>query len=264
MDKDVVEKLKVQALKLVGEANQLLHQISLLHLIAALVILLLTSFWLRFITLALKRRSSNTIVLTGLCGSGKTFIFYQLRDGSPPPEGTVTSMEPNRDIISLRSEITKDDKIKCNVDVIDVPGHHRLRSNLDEFLRLAAGVVFVVDAIDFLPNCPAASEYLYDILTKGDVVQKKIPVLVFCNKVDKVTAHTKAFITKQLEREIEKLRHSRTAVSDADISNEFTLGTPGEPFTFSQCMNKVVVEEGSALTGEIFHIAAFIRENVSP
>ncbi|CAH9112254.1 unnamed protein product [Cuscuta epithymum] len=260
MDKDVVEKLKVQALKLVGEADQLLHQIPLLHLFAALVILLLTTFWFRFITL--KRRSFNTIVLTGLCGSGKTYIFYQLRHGVPPQEGTVTSLEPNRDTINLRSEITKDDKIKLEVDVIDVPGHHRLRSKLDEFLPRAAGVVFVVDAIDFLANCLAASEYLYDILTKKDVVQKKIPVLVFCNKVDKVTAHTKAFITKQLEREIEKLRHSRTAVSDADISNEFTLGTPGEPFTFSQCVNKVVVEEGSALTGEITQIAAFIRENV--
>lgn len=44
--------------------------------------------------------------------------------------------------------------------------------------------------------------YLYDILTKAIVVRKKIPVLILCNKVDKVTAHTKEFIRKQLEKEM--------------------------------------------------------------
>ena len=44
--------------------------------------------------------------------------------------------------------------------------------------------------------------YLYDILTKSSVVKKKIPVLILCNKTDKVTAHTKEFIKKQLEKEM--------------------------------------------------------------
>lgn len=44
--------------------------------------------------------------------------------------------------------------------------------------------------------------YLYDILTKTNVVNKKIPVLILCNKTDKVTAHSKEFIRKQLEKEM--------------------------------------------------------------
>lgn len=44
--------------------------------------------------------------------------------------------------------------------------------------------------------------YLYDLLTKGSVVRKKIPVLILCNKTDKVTAHTKEFIRKQMEKEM--------------------------------------------------------------
>lgn len=44
--------------------------------------------------------------------------------------------------------------------------------------------------------------YLYDILTKASVVKKKIPVLILCNKTDKVTAHTKEFIKKQMEKEV--------------------------------------------------------------
>lgn len=89
----------------------------------------------------LKRRASNTIVLTGLSGSGKTVLFYQvnmqervlddlnsfplfsslstiksliinfiplqLRDGSSH-QGTVTSMEPNEETFVLQiSETTK-------------------------------------------------------------------------------------------------------------------------------------------------------------
>lgn len=44
------------------------------------------------------------------------------------------------------------------VHLVDVPGHSRLRPKLDEFLPQAAGIVFVVDALEFLPNCRAASE----------------------------------------------------------------------------------------------------------
>eukprot|EP01018_Ginkgo_biloba_P009296 Gb_33922 [translate_table: standard] len=137
------------------------------------------------------------------------------------------------------------------VHVLDVPGHSRLRTKLDQFLPQAVGIVFVVDALDFLPNSRTTAEYLYDVLTKALVVKKKIPVLIVCNKVDKVTAHSMDFIRKQLEKEIDKLRASRSAVSAADIANEVTLGVQGQPFTFSQCVNKVTVAEASAISGKI-------------
>ncbi|XP_022881713.1 signal recognition particle receptor subunit beta-like [Olea europaea var. sylvestris] len=208
----------------------------------------------------LKHRPSNTILLTGLSGSGKTIIFCQLRDGSSH-QGTVTSMEPNEGTFILHSEMTKKGKLKP-VHVVDVPGHSRLRSKLEEFLPQVAGIVFVVDAVEFLSNSRAASEYLYDILTKASVVKKKIPILLLCNKVDKVTAHTKDFIRKQLEKEIDKLRSSRAALSSADIANEYTLGVPGEAFAFSQCHNKVTVAEASGLTGDLSQLEQFIREHV--
>ncbi|KAJ8560435.1 hypothetical protein K7X08_022295 [Anisodus acutangulus] len=184
-----------------------------------------------------KRTTSRTILLTGLSGSGKTFLFYQLRDGSAQ-QGTVTSMEPNEGSFILHSERDKKGKSRP-VHIVDVPGYSRLRPKLDEFLPQAAGIVFVVDSVEFLPNsCPAA-EYLYEILTKATLVKKRIPVLLLCNKVDKIVGN------------LDKLRTSRTAVSEADIANEFTLGVPGEPFVFSQCCNKVIVAEASGLTGEI-------------
>ncbi|CAN1310887.1 Signal recognition particle receptor subunit beta [Linum perenne] len=208
------------------------------------------------------RPKSNTIVLSGLSGSGKTILFYQLRDGSSH-QGTVTSMEPNEGTFILHSEAGKGHKVKP-VHLVDVPGHARLRPKLDEFLPEAAGIVFVVDALEFLPNLRGVSEYLYDILTKASVVKKKVPVLICCNKTEKVTAHTKDFICKQLEKEIDKLRASRSAVSDADVANDHTLGTPGKPFSFSQCTNKVSIGEASGLTGKISEVEQFIREHVRP
>nr|GMD17497.1 signal recognition particle receptor subunit beta-like [Ipomoea batatas] len=260
MDKEKIEELKDQAQKWLREAEALVDQIPPAQLYTAIGVVLLTVF-LFFITRLFKRTTSNTIVLTGLSGSGKTILFYELKDGLPH-EGTVTSMEPNEGTFILPSERAKR-KIKP-VHVVDVPGHSRLRQKLEEFLPQAAAIVFVVDAVEFLPNCCAASEYLYDILTKATVVRKKIPVLLLCNKVDKVTAHSKEFIKKQLEKEIDKLRASRTAVSNADISNEITLGTPGEPFSFSQCQNQIVVGEASGLTGETCQLEQFIRANVKP
>lgn len=53
-------------------------------------------------------------------------------------------------------------------------------------------------------------------------------------------------------------------VSEADVSNEFTLGIPGETFAFSHCRNKVTVAEASGGTGEITQLELFIREHVKP
>ncbi|KAK7384876.1 hypothetical protein VNO78_30579 [Psophocarpus tetragonolobus] len=254
-----LDQWKEQLSHFCNVAMDYLREVPSDQLYAAAAVAIFTMLLLLSIRL-LKRTKSNTVVLTGLSGSGKTVLFYQLRDGSTH-QGTVTSMEPNEGTFILHNEKTRKGKIKP-VHIVDVPGHSRLRSKLDEYLPQAAGVVFVVDALDFLPNCRVASEYLYDLLTKGSVVKKKIPVLILCNKTDKVTAHTKEFIRKQMEKEIDKLRVSRSAISTADIANEFTLGVPGEQFSFTQCSNKVTTADASGLTGEISQLEEFIREHV--
>ncbi|KAK6920688.1 Signal recognition particle receptor, beta subunit [Dillenia turbinata] len=256
-----VEELKHQLQELMVEVENFIKQIPPTQLYIAIGVLVFTTFLL-LLTRLFKGKKSNTIVLAGLSGGGKTVLFYQLRDGSSH-QGTVTSMDPNEGTFILHSESSKKGKLNP-VHLVDVPGHSRLRPKLDDYLPQAAGLIFVVDALEFLPNCRAAAEYLYDILTKATVVKRKIPVLLLCNKTDKVTAHTKEFIRKQLEKEIDKLKATRTAISDADIANEYTLGVAGEAFAFSQCYNKVSVAESSALTGEISQVEQFIRENVKP
>lgn len=53
-------------------------------------------------------------------------------------------------------------------------------------------------------------------------------------------------------------------MSEADVSNDYTLGIPGEVFVFSHCNNKVTIAEASGLTGDISQVEQFIRESVKP
>ncbi len=52
-------------------------------------------------------------------------------------------------------------KVKIKpVHIVDVPGHARLRPKLDDFLSKTCGLVFVVDALDFMPHLRSAAEYI--------------------------------------------------------------------------------------------------------
>lgn len=62
----------------------------------------------------------------------------------------------------------------------------------------------------------------------------------------------------------DKLRASRSAISAADIADEFTLGVVGEPFSFSQCYNEVTTAEASGMNGDISQLEQFIRKYVKP
>lgn len=257
-----IKKWKSQLLEFTDQFRQKIEQVPETQLCVAAAVVAVTLL-LSFLVHLFKRKKLNTIVLAGVCGGGKTVLFYQLRDGSSH-QGTVTSMDPNEGTFVLHSETPiKKGKFKP-VHIVDVPGHSRLRPKLDEYLPQAAGLIFVVDALEFLHSCRQVAEYLYDILTKASVVKMKIPILILCNKTEKVSAHSKDFIRKQLEKEIDKLRTSRNAISEADVTNEYTLGIPGQAFAFTQCINKVTVAEASALTGEISEAEQFIRDHVKP
>lgn len=227
-------------------------------LLAAFLVTLLVAR----VTLGGRRR--DTIVILGLSGSGKTTLFYRLRDGTAHG-GTVTSMEPNEGRFPLHSEAAskKGGARPVLVHCVDVPGHPRLRPLADDHLPHAAGLVFVVDALDFLPQLRATAEFLYEVLTKWVVASRRLPLLILCNKLDKVTAHTADFIRKQLEKEIDKLRVTRRAISAADVGADVVLGVEGEPFKFAQCRNRVAFAEGSGLAdGGQTAVVAFILEQI--
>jgi len=44
------------------------------------------------------------------------------------------------------------------VNLVDIPGHPRVRRNFERFVDSARGIIFVVDAVDFLPNKTETAE----------------------------------------------------------------------------------------------------------
>ncbi|GAQ79462.1 signal recognition particle receptor subunit beta [Klebsormidium nitens] len=248
-----------QAPPIADLAKQLDARAETLVVAALAALLLVVLVPLLLLLRSAKKSKGDTIILAGLTGAGKTALFTQLRDGSLH-SGTVTSMEPNVGRFVLYGE----KPTSKPVQIADIPGHPRLRTKLDEYLPKARGIVFVVDAVDFMPNLRAVTELLYDILTRREVVRRRIPVLIACNKMDRLTAHTVDFIRKQLEKEIDKLRVTRTSISDADVGSaeEIHLGKEGEAFKFAQTLNKVTVEEVSVHKDNLDGIREFIRERI--
>ncbi|CAI5503264.1 unnamed protein product [Closterium sp. Naga37s-1] len=127
-------------------------------LLSTIGVLLASLIFLLAVRLAFAGPRFNTIVLLGLCGAGKTSLWYKLRDGSTHG-GTVTSMAVNDDKFPLHAELSKNPRARP-VHLVDLPGHPRLRSLGAPFLSRACGIVFLVDALDFTLNIRPNAEWV--------------------------------------------------------------------------------------------------------
>jgi signal recognition particle receptor subunit beta len=208
------------------------------------------------------KKKSNTIALVGICGAGKTSLFLQLKNGALN-QSTVTSMDANEGRFAFASELSKNPKARP-VHIVDVPGHPRLRSKVESTLPQCRGVVFVVDAADFLSQLRPCAELLFEVLTTPAIVKKRIPVLVACNKSEKAAAHNVDFMKRQLEKEIEKLIGTRSGGMGADVASKVTLKSGPDGFKFEFCSNKVTFGRISVVKGDVDPVEVFIRDLVKP
>jgi len=99
------------------------------------------------------RAKGDAILIVGPMDAGKTTLFLRLRDGSTH-NGTVASMQPNEGTTVLRG----DPRSARPVRLVDIPGHPRLRREFDRYANSARGVVFLIDAVDFMPKKTDAAE----------------------------------------------------------------------------------------------------------
>jgi signal recognition particle receptor subunit beta len=153
-----------------------------------------------------KKPRSNAALLVGLCGSGKTAIFLRLvgdeGEGKPLPE-TNTSMQANKG--SLGGAGTH--------NIIDYPGHRRLRGGLYEALQASKRLVVVVDSItiqdDQTQGAQAVADLLYDVLQCNafDGVES---VLFACTKRDDVTSFSAKAVRRLVEIEIARQLATRS------------------------------------------------------
>lgn len=204
------------------------------------------------------KKKGSTVVIAGPPNSGKTTLFYQLKDGSLH-NGVVASMGENNATVELRPARGG----PKTAQLLDIPGHHSMRHRLEDALKDAAAVVFLVDAVEVTPHRTEAADTLYEVLTHPSVQRVRTPILIACNKMDlEMEAHTVDFIRKTLEKQLDAMRKTRTAAIGKEAGAAPVLGAADKPFSLQGLKNKVVLAEASAKTGSLDEVVAFIAASV--
>ncbi|GMH44223.1 hypothetical protein BSKO_12157 [Bryopsis sp. KO-2023] len=207
----------------------------------ALVVVILTILVGTWLSRRSKSRA-NSVLIMGPVNAGKTTLFLELKEGGHR-NGTVTSMEQNEDTFVPNRE-----GIKKPVHFVDLPGHPRLINKFENYMGGTVGVIFVLDAADFLDNGRAIAEQLWTVISHPQFSSRRVPLLIACNKYDLGTrAHTDGFIEKRLQREIDEVRSTHSSLEgDAGAPS---VGKGNEGFLFQQLKSKVAIAKISAKLG---------------
>jgi len=209
-----------------------------LAIVVALFVGFVTLFLIFF--LSKKRKFGRGILLCGTCDSGKTTLLGQLLHDKPIE--TYTSMKENTGSLALPG--------KKPVNIVDIPGHERLREAvLDQYAGSARGIVFVVDSNTISKQIRDTTEFLFNILSKPVIYAARPRVMIACNKQDIGLAKGAAAIQGLLEKEMNALRisHSnRLEGTDGEGVDHVFLGKPGKDFVFQDLNMKVEFTEISA------------------
>lgn len=173
---------------------------------------------------ALKKRRvrGQVALIMGQCGAGKTALFFRLRDKVAVE--SVSSLKPLRD----RMEI-EDLGLPAPIEVVDYPGHQRMRGRAADLLPEARCILYVVDSED-KPRLKDVAEHLYELFTHPEIVDLHTPILLAFNKIDLATAKTEKYIIEEIEREIEIMRNSRGATLEGQDQADSYLGVDGQKF----------------------------------
>lgn len=207
-----------------------------------------------------RRSRGNVVLIVGPASSGKTCLFFQLKDRSIH-NGTVASMTENEGLCTV---LTDKDKPCGQVRLVDIPGHPRLRHKLEQHLKDAIAIVFVLDASDITPSKTEAAEELYDVLINPVVYKPKTPILIACNKTDLEAAYSVEFIKRTVEKQLDTLRKTKSSLTgDAPTTSGALLGKLDKPFSLSTLRSPVSVAPISALKGSVTPVQQFLFECIS-
>uniref|UniRef100_A0A8C6WKN3 Signal recognition particle receptor subunit beta n=1 Tax=Neogobius melanostomus TaxID=47308 RepID=A0A8C6WKN3_9GOBI len=214
--------------------------VFLIAIIVALAVVVITCVFLKYFLTSKTVRSS--VLLVGLCDSGKTLLFSRLLSGKF--KRTQTSITDSSAPFKTKNEKSS------TWTLIDLPGHDSLRAQyLEKFKSAARAIVFVVDSAIFQKEVRDVAEFLYVLLTDNVIFRNAPIILVACNKQDITMAKSAKLIQQQLEKELNTLRVTRSAAlssQDGSIGGSVYLGKKGKDFDFSQLPMKVEFVECSA------------------
>jgi len=192
----------------------------------ALVVILLTTAYFIFGGSSRKR---DRVLLVGLPSAGKTGLFYRLTCGAFM--NSHTSMLVNEMQVDFGGK---------KVQLVDYPGHGRLREGLREQLTGLLSILFVVDSGDIDQTVSDNAAFIVDLLTNPDLVmQKPAPALaIVCTKRDLGHTFKSSVVQRRLEREIDEVRKTKAAavgqMGESGERQQISLGLASERFEFKK------------------------------
>ncbi|KAJ1450453.1 signal recognition particle receptor beta subunit-domain-containing protein [Pelagophyceae sp. CCMP2097] len=210
--------------------------------VVVLLLLLVALFLFFFVLSPSKGSSRSCVMLVGPVGGGKTCLFHKLLSGEAVE--TVSSM------VSREASVPVGGR---DAQIVDFPGHERLRGPLFKEAQRAVGIVFVIDSAAMTVQARPAAELLYDLLTSPDVAGRKVPISVICNKSDKPGAKTPQRCQLILMNELQTLRKTCGTIetmNDGGSADKLKLGRDGQVFSFEHCENAVTFSALSAKADE--------------
>ncbi|XP_075910524.1 ADP-ribosylation factor-like protein 6 [Petromyzon marinus] len=120
------------------------------------------------------RRRELQVLCVGLDNSGKTTIVNHLKPASAQSQDIVPT---------IGFSVEKFTTASLSLTVFDMSGQGRYRNLWEHYYREAQAVIFVVDSSDRL-RMVVAKEELDSLLAHPDVSGRRVPLLVFANKMD--------------------------------------------------------------------------------
>lgn len=152
--------------------------VSLLSLFVGISTIILSCWWFKRRQQPFKHHGTS-LLLCGISNSGKTQLFHRLT--STTDQNITYSTKIHHGIMTL--DYLSTDRPIIKVHVIDLPGDFR-RSDLHAYRTTVKGIIFVIDSTRIDKEIEQVSDYLYAILCEEDFRQRRLPLLIFCNKQD--------------------------------------------------------------------------------
>ncbi|XP_022903070.2 signal recognition particle receptor subunit beta [Onthophagus taurus] len=207
-----------------GHTNESKETISYSPIIVALITLLITI--VLFFIYKAKQSSKRTVLITGLCNSGKTLLFTRLVHQKFVD--TYTSMKENTGNYLINN---------LSLRIVDIPGHERVRDKFfEKYKKEARALVYVVDSSLIEKEVRDVAEYLYNILLELGAMNNKVKVLILCNKQDVASSKNSMAVKCILEKELTTLQRTKSSQLDSvdpKVKKGDSFLSEGEDFHFS-------------------------------
>jgi signal recognition particle receptor subunit beta len=120
------------------------------------------------VSLVFLQQNKHKTLICGISGSGKTHLFSILHTTTKPQKDVkfVTSIQEN-----------------SNEDLIDIPGHQKLRYLFQNHLKETNRIIFCIDSTTLNSKSNQVVEYIIQILTNSKL-RKKLKLLIICTKTN--------------------------------------------------------------------------------